>query len=302
MYTMFYFSMEHSFWNFDAANRDKVLVVAFGIVANVLIVGSLKERMEKTNKERLHQLEIATTLNRCAAELSADRNTHAAIYNLLGIICDYFQADRSYIFDIDYEKQIVSNFIGVDNPQAHFDDATLLESLQYFIVNSQSSKRQQDCLQFLSFRDMLTGLYNRNKYIKVLESCEHFPVRDTGTAYIDLNGLKQINDNLGHEAGDRLICNAAKCILKTFPEDSYRIGGDEFVIIVPETGEEDFKDQIDRVRKDLEDADVSFSMGLEWKKEGMLEAMLKAAKKRMYLEKNAYYREKGRDRRCLVKA
>lgn len=54
MYTMFYFSMEHSFWNFDAANRDKVLVVAFGIVANVLSVGSLKERMEKTNKERLH--------------------------------------------------------------------------------------------------------------------------------------------------------------------------------------------------------------------------------------------------------
>lgn len=157
-------------------------------------------------------------------------------------------------------------------------------------------------MQFLSFRDMLTGLYNRNKYIKVLESCEHFPVRDTGTAYIDLNGLKQINDNLGHEAGDRLICNAAKCILKTFPEDSYRIGGDEFVIIVPETGEEDFKDQIDRVRKDLEDADVSFSMGLEWKKEGMLEAMLKAAEKRMYLEKNAYYKEKGRDRRGLVKA
>lgn len=377
LYTMFYFSIEHSFWNFDAANRDKVLVVAFGIVANVLIVGSLKERMEKTNKERLHQLEIATTLNRCAAELSADRNTHAAIYNLLGIICNYFQADRSYIFDIDYEKQIVSNtyeyavegvtrqidnlqevplsiidvwmdrfqkgevyyiadaeqekgyptyemlveqnierlltvplkkngkvtgFIGVDNPRAHFDDATLLESLQYFIVNSQSSKRQQDRLQFLSFRDMLTGLYNRNKYIKVLESCEHFPVRDTGTAYIDLNGLKQINDNLGHEAGDRLICNAAKCILKTFPEDSYRIGGDEFVIIVPETGEEDFKDQIDQVRRDLEDADVSFSMGLEWKKEGMLESMLKAAEKRMYLEKNAYYREKGRDRRGLVKA
>ena len=65
--------------------------------------------MERINKERLQQLEIATTLNRCAAELSADRNTGVAIYNLLGIICNYFQADRSYIFDIDYEKQIVIN-------------------------------------------------------------------------------------------------------------------------------------------------------------------------------------------------
>ena len=207
-------------------NRDKVLVVAFGIVANVSIVGRLKDRMEKTNRERLHQLEIATTLNRCAAELSADRNTYAAIYNLLGIICNYFHADRSYIFEIDYEKQIVTNtseyaadgissqidnlqevplsviavwlerfqkgevyyiadaeqekgyptytmlveqniehlltvplkkngkvtgFIGVDNPRTHFDDATLLESLQYFIVNSQSSKRQQERLQFFEF-------------------------------------------------------------------------------------------------------------------------------------------------------
>lgn len=376
LYTMFYFSVEHSFWIFDTDGRSKVMVVAIGIVANILIVGSLKEQMERINKERLHQLEIATTLNRCAAELSADRNTGVAIYNLLGIICNYFQADRSYIFDIDYEKQIVINtyeyaaegvscqidnlqevplsvievwldrfekgevyyiadtkqekgypsyemlveqkvqrlltvplkknekiigFVGVDNPRTHFDDATLLLSLQYFIVNSQSSQKQQERLQFLSFRDMLTGLYNRNKYMKVLESCEYFPVRDTGGAYIDLNGLKQVNDSLGHEAGDRLICSAAQCILKTFPENAYRIGGDEFVIIVAKTAEADFMERIKQVQEDLEEAEVSCSIGLEWKNESMIEAMLKAAEKRMYIEKNAYYQVKGRDRRGLVK-
>ena len=62
----------------------------------------------------------------------------------------------------------------MDNPKVHFDDATLLLSLQYFIVNSQSSQRQQERLQFLSFRDMLTGLYNRNKYMKVLETFEKY--------------------------------------------------------------------------------------------------------------------------------
>lgn len=326
LYTMFYFSVEHSFWIFDTDGRSKVMVVA--------------------------------------------------IYNLLGIICNYFQADRSYIFDIDYEKQIVINtyeyaaegvscqidnlqevplsvievwmdrfkkgevyyiadtkqekgypsyemlveqkvqrlltvplkknekiigFVGVDNPRTHFDDATLLLSLQYFIVNSQSSQKQQERLQFLSFRDMLTGLYNRNKYMKVLESCEYFPVRDTGVAYIDLNGLKQVNDSLGHEAGDRLICSAAQCILKTFPENAYRIGGDEFVIIVAKTAEADFMERIKQVQEDLEEAEVSCSIGLEWKNESMIEAMLKAAEKRMYIEKNAYYQVKGRDRRGLVK-
>lgn len=306
-------------------------------------------------------------------ELSADRDIHTAIYNLLGIINQYFQADRSYIFDIDHEKQIVINtyeytaegvtrqidnlqsvplsviavwmdkfengqvyyiadaeqekgyptyemlveqnikrlltvplkkngkvtgFIGVDNPKVHFDDATLLLSLQYFIVNSQSSQRQQERLQFLSFRDMLTGLYNRNKYMKVLETFEKYPVCDTGVAYIDLNGLKQINDNLGHEAGDRLLCDAAKEILRTFPENSYRIGGDEFVIILPESGKAEFEEQMEQVQEDLKQAHISYSMGLEWKKEGMLESMLKAAEQRMYAEKNAYYKLRGRDRRC----
>lgn len=97
LYTMFYFSVEHSFWIFDTDGRGKVMVVAIGIVANILIVGSLKERMERINKERLQQLEIATTLNRCAAELSADRNTGVAIYNLLGIICNYFQAEVIFL-------------------------------------------------------------------------------------------------------------------------------------------------------------------------------------------------------------
>ena len=85
------------FFYFDASNRDKIMVVIFGIIANILIVGSLKARMEKSNKERIHQLEVATTLNKCAVELSADRDIHTAIYNLLGIINQYFQADRSYI-------------------------------------------------------------------------------------------------------------------------------------------------------------------------------------------------------------
>jgi L-ascorbate metabolism protein UlaG (beta-lactamase superfamily) len=109
IYSMYFFSTDHSFFYFDASNRDKIMVVIFGIIANILIVGSLKARMEKSNKERIHQLEVATTLNKCAVELSADRDIHTAIYNLLGIINQYFQADRSYIFDIDHEKQIVIN-------------------------------------------------------------------------------------------------------------------------------------------------------------------------------------------------
>lgn len=73
------------------------------------------------------------------------------------------------------------------------------------------------------------------------------------------------------------------------------------MIIVAKTAEADFRERIKQVQEDLEEAGVSFSMGLEWKNESMIEAMLKAAEKRMYIEKNAYYQVKGRDRRGLVK-
>ena len=144
----------------------------------------------------------------------------------------------------------------------------------------------------------LEPLLAKDSWIQDISECEKYPICDTGVAYIDLNGLKQINDNMGHEAGDRLICDAAKEILRTFPENSYRIGGDEFVIILPESGKEEFEDQMEQVQEDLKQSHISFSMGLEWKKEGMLEPMLKAAEQRMYAEKNAYYRANGRDRRC----
>lgn len=52
LYTMFYFSVEHSFWIFDTDGRGKVMVVAIGIVANILIVGSLKERMERDQQRK----------------------------------------------------------------------------------------------------------------------------------------------------------------------------------------------------------------------------------------------------------
>ena len=61
-------------------------------------------------------------------------------------------------------------FLGVDNPRAHYDDATLLASIQFFVTNSLDRKKQQAYLEKLSYRDMLTGLYNRNRYIERLEA------------------------------------------------------------------------------------------------------------------------------------
>ena len=117
---------------------------------------------------------------------------------------------------------------------------------------------------------------------------------------LDLDDFKYINDTYGHLAGDRCLREIAGCLKKAYSRygNCYRIGGDEFVIILPESGKAEFEEQMEQVQEDLKQAHISYSMGLEWKKEGMLESMLKAAEQRMYAEKNAYYKLRGRDRRC----
>ena len=89
--------------------------------------------------------------------------------------------------------------------------------------DSLKAKERKARLQYMSYRDMLTTLYNRNRYIQVLEGMQAKTVIKTGVAYIDINGLKRVNDLYGHEAGDRLIINTARSMLAILPENAYRV-------------------------------------------------------------------------------
>ena len=89
--------------------------------------------------------------------------------------------------------------------------------------DSLKAKERKARLQYMSYRDMLTTLYNRNRYIQVLEGMQAKTVIKTGVAYIDINGLKRVNDLYGHEAGDRLIINTARSMLAILPENAYRL-------------------------------------------------------------------------------
>lgn len=184
-------------------------------------------------------------------------------------------------------------FLGVDNPQKHYDDATLLSSMQYFITNSLSMKKQKEWLEYLSYSDMLTKLYNRNKYIEVVETYEHKTITSVGAAYIDLNYLKRYNDQLGHEAGDRYICHAAAVLGRIFPKNAYRVGGDEFVVLVFPVEKEIFYQKIQQLQKEMKEKEVSISLGTLWQeKTEDLEAFLKKADELMYQEKEMYHRQR----------
>ena len=89
----------------------------------------------------------------------------------------------------------------------------------------------------LAYSDGLTGLGNRTAYLEELETYANNTKENTylGVVYLDVNNLKTVNDKLGHEFGDELIKAAAKIIENSFGTlgKSYRIGGDEFCVLIP---------------------------------------------------------------------
>ncbi len=214
-----------------------------------------------------------------------DQEKGSAAYNML----QEQQVDRLLAVPLKKQDEIIG-FLGVDNPRKHYDDPTLLSTIRYFIMNSVERKERRQQLEKLSYRDMLTGLYNRNKYIRVLEASEGKSLHDVGVAYMDLNGLKKMNDEKGHEAGDDLIRAAAGALTDVFPDQAFRVGGDEFVIIREGISETAFSEKIDQLRENMERRKVSISIGDQWAAEERgIEEMLKRADHRMYEEKKRYY-------------
>ena len=188
----------------------------------------------------------------------------------------------------------IIGFLGVDNPRLHYEDHTLLSSIQYFLTDSLKAKERKACLQYMSYRDMLTTLYNRNRYIQVLEGMQAKTVIKTSVAYIDINGLKRVNDLYGHEAGDRLIINTARSMLAILPENAYRVGGDEFVLICFDMDEKIFRSKVRDICDSIAAKRISVSVGVVWEESSSeLETMLRRADDLMYAEKKKYYEKHG---------
>lgn len=100
--------------------------------------------------------------------------------------------------------------------------------LMNLLEENSKIKRQ---LEHDNTHDQMTGLYNRNRYTQDLTL---FTGAEMGVVYVDINNLKETNDRYGHEQGDRLICTVSRCMRAATHADArcYRIGGDEFVMLL----------------------------------------------------------------------
>lgn len=156
-------------------------------------------------------------------------------------------------------------------------------------------------VSILSETDLLTGLCNRNSYEQKLETYSSMCNQVLSCVYVDVNGLHEMNNTSGHAAGDKMLQFVGKTLQKEFGErNSFRIGGDEFVVLVTEEKEEVIQAKIDRVQVLVEEKSYHVSMGYSVgnTSETDISLLISTAEKRMYEAKHLYYQQRGVDRRA----
>ncbi len=112
-------------------------------------------------------------------------------------------------------------------------------------------KEHEDKLHYLAYHDQLTGMYNRRSYEEKLKEIDNEDNLPLSIIMCDINGLKLVNDSFGHEAGDLLLNKTTEIIVKASRERDYifRIGGDEFAILLPLTSAEETLNIVNSIEK-----------------------------------------------------
>ena len=151
-------------------------------------------------------------------------------------------------------------------------------------------------------RDSLTGLLNRNAYDDDLECIQATHDKPLTVVYVDMNGLHEINNHLGHAKGDSVLRCLANAMRACFGDDRiYRIGGDEFVIISCNHTVSQSMRRMARMRRDFLKGDWDISVGMaESDDGGDLPDLIKQAEIRMRQDKKQYYVNGGGKRQLRM--
>jgi len=182
------------------------------------------------------------------------------------------------------------------NASPIIDDNGKLHGAVLVLRNTAEEIKWRKEIEYISYHDHLTGLYNRRFFEEEtsrLDTARNMPI---SVIYADVNGLKRINDEFGHEDGDKLLTETAR-VLKEFCRDEdiiARLGGDEFGILLPSTSSEKAKAIIKRIGQaidevQLETGPLSVAMGWDTKtddKQSMKEK-IKEAENYMYKMKRS---------------
>jgi diguanylate cyclase (GGDEF)-like protein len=231
---------------------------------------------------------------------------------LLGKELDFEFGDLTskIIIPLIFDKKLIGGICfytrqNVDYSSFRYFDIMLSELLAIFKMKYQYTEKE-----FMSVLDGLTGLYNRRQFEIGLEQEVNRTKRhpsDFSLAILDIDFFKKVNDNYGHQYGDYVLKTVADLMKQSFRKTDllYRYGGEELIIIMPETNIEGAVIPVQRLRRMVEDYDfeynnvkakVTVSIGLTMNYQSLNTAsdILKSADEALYRAK-----ENGRNRVML---
>ena len=177
--------------------------------------------------------------------------------------------------------------------------------IQVALTDITARKKAENYLEYLGKHDVLTKLYNRAFYTTEINRLERNMLRPVSCIFMDMNGLKELNDTLGHDVGDNLLQRMGNILNQLVQQTLYsacRIGGDEFVVLLPGADEAALQNCLQSLQELLfvdnqfySHQPLSLSTGYATNKDGeRMEDMLKRADMIMYQEKRDYYLNNSR--------
>lgn len=207
-------------------------------------------------------------INEFALELTGYKKEEVLGHSFFGIFIPDLIRETAIVWfreSLDNKKIIIHDFdpLQTKNGEVRFvnwnhtilyDSEGNVSGVASIGVDITERKQFQEKLKHMSFHDTLTGLYNRTYFeeeMRLLEEACYAPV---GMIVCDVDGLKLVNDTFGHSTGDKLLWLTAGILKKCFREEDkvFRIGGDEFAILLPRSELAIVEHACSRIRKAVE--------------------------------------------------
>ncbi len=174
--------------------------------------------------------------------------------------------------------------------------------IQIALTDITVRKQLENHLHYLGNHDILTRLYNRTFFSAEIERLNTQAIFPRSCIFLDMNGLKTINDHCGHAAGDQLLRRMGQILSTVMEKTSYtasRIGGDEFVILMPHADESHVQQMLQQIeeliRQDNSQHNMLLSVAMGYStthRQEHMDELLKRADQNMYKNKHDYYQQR----------
>ncbi len=243
-----------------------------------LIGESVDDHMSRSLEERFPPDSLNKLLQIFQEEMEKEKDPLSDKNRTRIIEVQHYKADGSIIWvsmHISFLRDNKGNITGLQGVTRDISDR----------------KQAEEKIRYMSYHDQLTDLYNRNYFEAIQEELKDIP--QVSVIMTDVNGLKLINDTYGHEVGDELLKKYAELLKNSFKQSDFcfRWGGDEFIVILKNTGEAESLELCNRLIKHcgktfVKDIPLSVSVGISSKLKGEdIDKAIREAEDMMYKNK-----------------